>query len=338
MSRKFRGIFSHVEFYLFLTICAFVALVQIRSGQFFTPNNLVDMARSMIIPAMFAIGCQTVMISGGIDVSFPVLASLSSYIVSKNLLQIGYSGSMVPVYLFGMVLGLAMGAFNGLIIAKFNFIPFIVTLGSSSVFLGILLGALKATLIEVPPAMFAHGKAKLFSGVNVARGLSSDMPVTIIILLILLLVMFLIRRYTMFGRSIYAIGGNEVAARRAGFPVKRTIFIIYAIAGACAGIAGIAYMSMALFCSPTNLVGSELTVIAAVVLGGTSMSGGKGTLLGAMLGVALITIMQNSLIMIGVSSYWQSVVTGVVIIIGTSVTSYQQMSNKKISPFRLKRG
>ena len=338
MSVKFRKALTHMEFYLFLTICAFIAIVQIRSGQFFTPNNLVDMVRSMIIPAMFAVGCQTVMISGGIDVSFPVLASLSSYIVTSTLLRGNYSGSILPVYLFGMALGLIMGSFNGLIIAKFNFIPFIVTLGSSSIFLGILLGALKATLIEVPPAMFAHGKAKLFSGVNLERGLSSDMPVTVIILLILLFIMFFIRRYAMFGRSIYAIGGNEVAAKRAGFPVKRTIFLIYAIAGACAGIAGIAYMSTALFCSPTNLVGSELTVIAAVVLGGTSLRGGKGTLLGAMLGVALITIMQNSLIMIGVSSYWQSVVTGAVIIIGTSVTTYQQMPNKRLFRLKLKRG
>ena len=328
---------ERTEFYLFLALCAWIAVIQLRSGQFFTPNNLVDMVRAMVIPGMFAIGCQTVMISGGIDVSFPVFASLSGYAVTRVLLRAEYAGSMIPVYLAGAGLGLLLGMFNGLIIAKFKFIPFIVTLGSSSIFLGVLLGALNATLIEVPPAMLAHGKARLFSGVNTARGLSSDMPVTVLLLIAMLAAMFLLRRYTMFGRGIYAVGGDETSAQRAGFPVARIKFLVYCIAGAFAGITGVAYFCMTQFCSPNNIVGTEMNVIAAVVLGGTSMSGGKGTLLGAMLGVALLTIMQNSLIMVGVSSNWNSVVTGAVIVIGTMVTSYQN-SGRRLRKLRAGKG
>jgi simple sugar transport system permease protein len=141
----------------------------------------------------------------------------------------------------------------------------------------------------------------------------------------------------MFGRGIYAVGGDEASAQRAGFPVGRIKFFVYCIAGAFAGLTGIAYFSMTQFCSPNNLVGSEMNVIAAVVLGGTSMVGGKGTLLGAMLGVALLTIMQNSLIMIGVSSYWMSVVTGGVIIVGTAITSYRD-NPRRVRLGRSKKG
>ena len=327
-----KKVFERTEFYLFAALCVWIAIIQVRSGQFFTPNNLVDMVRAMVVPGMFAIGCQTVMISGGIDVSFPVFASLSGYVVSHTLLGIGYDGPIIWAYLFGGAIGLLLGMFNGAVIAKFKFIPFIVTLGSSSIFLGVLLGALNATLIDVPPAMVRHGKDKLFSGVNIERGLSSDMPVTVIILIVMLIIMFLLRRYTMFGRGIYAVGGDETSAQRAGFPVKKIKFLVYCIAGAFAGVTGVAYFSMTQFCSPNNIVGSEMNVIAAVVLGGTSMVGGRGTLLGAMLGIALLTIMQNSLIMVGVSSYWMSVVTGAVIIIGTAITAYQT------NPWRLQIG
>jgi len=127
----------------------------------------------------------------------------------------------------------------------------------------------------------------------------------------------------MLGRGIFAIGGDEIAAQRAGFNVFRTKMFIYGLAGAMAGIGGIARACMMQNCHPTNLNGMEMTVIAAVVLGGTRVTGGVGTLTGAILGVALMTVMSNSLILIGIPIYWQRVFTGAIIIIGTGVSAYQ---------------
>lgn len=323
-----KKITKRTEFYILLTIILLIVLVEIRSGQFLTGNNLVDLTRSMIIPAMFAIGAYMVLVSGGIDVSFPAIAALSMYATSSIFLQMNFQGSIWLIYLVGAFFGLLLGAVNAFLIAKFKFQTLIVTLGTTSLFTGILLGPLKAHQISVPTPMYDHGKDKLFSAYNEQLGLNSDMPVTILILIALLVIAFFIMKFTMLGRGIYAIGGDEVSAKRAGFNVFATHFFVYCFVGVISGITGIAQASMMLNANPTSMLGTELIVIAAVVLGGARISGGTGTLLGAMLGVALLTIMSNSLILIGVPTYWQRIFTGAVIIIGTGVSAYQLKASK----------
>ena len=136
-------------------------------------------------------------------------------------------------------------------------------------------------------------------------------------------------RYTMLGRGIYAVGGDEVSAQRAGFNVFAIHFFIYCFVGALAGITGITRASMMLNANPTNMLGLEMMAIAAVVLGGARVTGGKGTLLGTMLGVILITIVSNSLILIGIPTYWQRVFMGLIILIGTGVSAYQLTRTKR---------
>jgi simple sugar transport system permease protein len=326
---KIKKLIKKTEFYILVTIILLVAVIEFRSGQFLTGNNLVDLIRSMIIPAMFAIGAHMVLISGGIDVSFTAVASLSMYVAAHIFLQANYEGSILLIYVLGAGFGLLLGALNAVLIAKFKFPTLIVTLGTSSLFTGIMLGVLSAHEIPVPKPMLDHGKAKLFSAYNEQLGLNSDMPVTLLLLIGLLLIAFFIMRYTMLGRGIYAVGGDEVSAQRSGFNVFAIHFFIYCFVGALAGITGIARASMMLNANPTNMLGMELTVIAAVVLGGARVTGGLGTLTGTMLGVALITIMSNSLILLGIPTYWQRVFTGVIIIIGTGVSAYQIMNSKR---------
>jgi simple sugar transport system permease protein len=150
------------EFYLLITIILLSAVIQVRSGQFLTGNNLIDLARSMIIPALFAIGAYMVLISGGIDVSFTAIASLAMFATTHIFLNINYSGSILLPYIVGAGFGLLMGALNAILIAKFKFQTLIVTLGTSSIFIGIMEGALAAHELPVPPSMLAHGKAVLF--------------------------------------------------------------------------------------------------------------------------------------------------------------------------------
>lgn len=311
------------EPYILAAILLLSLLIQARSGQFFTGNNLVDLTRSMVIPALFAIGAQMVIISGGVDVSFTAVASLAMYATTSLLLPSDYSGNVILAYAMGAGFGLLMGALNGFLIGYFRFPTLVVTLGTSSLFIGIMQGVLGAHEIPVPKAMREHGQAFLFRVHNAQLDLSSEMPVTILILLGMLVLVFFIMRYTMLGRGIFAIGGDETSAQRAGFNVLGIKMFIYCFVGAVAGITGIARASMMQNCHPTNLNGMEMTVIAAVVLGGTRVTGGLGTITGAMLGVALMTIMSNSLILIGVPTYWQKVFTGAIIIIGTGVSAYQ---------------
>lgn len=326
---KLKKLTKRTEFYIFLTIIFLVVLVELRSGQFLTGNNLVDLARSMVIPAMFAIGTYVVLVSGGIDVSFPAIASLSMFATVTIFLGIDYEGSVWLIYLVGALFGLVLGAVNAFLIAKFKFQTLIVTLGTTSLFTGILLGPLKAHQIAVPNPMHEHGKAKLFSAYNAELGLNSNMPVTILILIFLLIITFFIMKYTMLGRGIYAVGGDEVSAKRAGFNVFAIQLFVYCFVGVISGITGIAQASMMLNANPTSMLGMELTVIAAVVLGGARITGGAGTLIGTMLGVALITIMSNSLILIGIPTYWQRIFTGAIIIIGTGISAYQLKNSKR---------
>lgn len=312
------------ESYIFLVLLALCVLIEIRSGQFFSPNNLVDIASALIVPGLFAIGAFLVIVSGGIDVSFPALASLSVYATTKYLLDINYQGGVWVPIIMALAIGALLGAFNGLFIGYFKLPALIVTLGSSSVFKGIMQGALNSRqLTVIPIGMREWGTSALFIARNPVSGLTSRMPVAVIAFLIVLAFVYFLLRYTMFGRGIYAIGGSEVSAHRAGFNVVRTKFIMYVMVGMIASLAGVIRVSMMQQVHPTNMLGMEMNIIAGVVLGGTAITGGRGTLLGCMLGTLLIVIVENSLILLGIPTSWKSVFIGALIIIGTGVSAYQ---------------
>ncbi len=318
-----RSMTRRSEPYVFAAIVALSLLIQARSGQFFTGNNLVDLARALIVPALFSIGCMLVIVSGGIDVSFTAIASLAMYVTDKTLLASGYSGSVLLAYAMSGALGLLMGALNGGLIGFLKLPTLVVTLGTGSLFTGVMYGVFAASASDVPPAIAAHGKQTLFTAVNLESGLTSNMPSQVLILVGALVLVFLLIRYTMLGRGIYAIGGDEAAAERAGFSVAWIKLFLYSFVGLLAGITGVARISMISYADPSTMLGMELTVIAAVVLGGTRVTGGLGTLTGTIFGVTLMTILANSLILIGIPTYWSRVFTGAVIIVGTGVSARQ---------------
>jgi len=312
------------EFYVLLVILVLAVIIQLRSGQFFTANNLVDLANAMVVPGLFGIGTYLVLVSGGIDVSFPALASLAVYATTRYLVDTGFTGSIVVPFLMAMALGALLGAFNGLFTARFALPTLIITLGTSSVFSGVMQGALASVQIpQLPPAMADFGRSVLFVATNSESGLTSEMPVAFILLVVVAAVIFFVMRYTMFGRGIMAIGGDQTAAERAGFKVKHIKFWLYVIVGVIAAIAGLIRTCMMGQMHPTNLLGMEIIVIAAVVLGGTAITGGTGSLTGVMLGTLLITIVQNSMILMGIPTFWQGFSLGVLIIVGTGISAVQ---------------
>ncbi len=332
---KIKQLTHQTEFYIFLVIVALACIVQARSGQFFTGNNIVSLLNAMIVPALFSIGTFMIIVSGGIDVSFPAVAALTSYVVTVVLNSAEYTGPVIVPFLFAGALGLVCGAINAVFIAKMKLPAFVATLGTQSVFRGILQGALNAQQInKLPASMKAFGKSTLYVSTNEA-GVTSLLPMAFLVLVAALVFAFIIMRYTMLGRGIFAIGGDENSANRAGFKVLKIQFFVYCFAGVMAGITGIIRACVMNMVHPTNMFGMEMTVIAAIILGGTSITGGTGTLTGTMLGTFLLTMVSNSLIMLGIPSYWQDFMTGLLIIVGTAVSSIQIIRSQKQKKNRL---
>lgn len=328
-SESLKKLTRQTEFYVFLIIIGLSVLIQLRSGLFFTNNNLVDIARSMIVPSIYALCALLSFVSTGPDVSFPLVAALSSYLATVITKQTGYEGPVFPVFLIAAFFGFMMGCVNGWIIVKYQFPSLIVTLGTSAIFSGILLGAFEAQRMDLPGPMARFGKESLLTVTNAKTGLGSTLPKTFLILAGLYIAAYLILNYTMAGRGVYAVGGDEISAERAGFPVKAIRFGVFAVNGAIAGIAGVCYTVMSMKYLPTEFAGGEMIVIAAVILGGVRMSGGVGTLKGCILGTLLLTMVSNSLILVGIPISWQKVFIGAIIIIGTAVSAQQVVNSGK---------
>jgi len=204
-------------------------------------------------------------------------------------------------------------------------IPLIVTLGTGTAVRGLLLGAVSASQINIdqmPPSLIAFGRGEI-AHVSQAGGQVTGLSAMVLVYGALALGVHLLLRHTLIGRSIYALGGGEEAARRAGFSVRGTTFFIYGLAGALAGFAGLLHGSMIWVANPRDMVGTEIDVIAAVVLGGVSIFGGRGSVLGTMLGVFTLVMLTNSLIIMHIDTTWQRIVIGTIVIAAAGLTSWR---------------
>jgi simple sugar transport system permease protein len=312
------------EFYVGLAVAGLSIIIGLINPVFFTANNAVDLLKAAIVSGIMIYAVMMGIISGGLDVSFPAIAVCSMYITSKLCAHVSYSGSVVWPILLSVLIGTMLGAINGLVISLFKLPAFIVTLGTSSIFYGLLISLLGAKPVNrLTPPMEAMSKAEIFhvQGENYI----SILPLTFWFLLAVIVAVFFILNYTMLGRGIYAIGGDRVSAERAGFNITGITVFVHSFIGLCAGLGGISHTIQARTSVPTDLMGGELIIIAAAVLGGTNIAGGKGTVLGTTLGLALMTIARNSLILMGIPATAQRAVVGVIIVVGTAVSAYQAM-------------
>lgn len=203
MKLKMKGLLKQTEFYVFCIIVAFALIIQVRSGLFFTSNNLMDLVRSMIIPGIYAICALLSFVSTGADVSFPLIAALSAYIAVT--LGNRFSLGVIPIFAIAIVVGCLIGCINGFFIVKYKFNSLIVTLGTSSICSGILFGTFEAGRTELPEKLYALSKINLVTVTNAKSGLSSSLPFTFVIMIVLYLIAYFILNYTMAGRSVYAV-------------------------------------------------------------------------------------------------------------------------------------
>lgn len=311
------------ETILFLTTAAICLAIGLINPAFFSVATVFDTARAMLLMMMFALCEMLVIISGGIDVSFPAVATLSMYATMIFTKAQGINNIWF-MFLMGGAIGVLCGLLNGLLIGTFKIPALIATLGASSFINGgmlTLLGSKEITII--PDAMEQLYKAKLIS-VQMDTGVMYTMTPLIFLPIGMCLLFYFLLRYTMFGRSVYAIGGDAVSAQRMGFHVCRTQYLVYMLSGFIAGITGIVYSTLMRSANATNLMGEEMMVIAAVVIGGVRISGGKGSVLGVVLGVLLINIVSSNLIILGIPNYWQRFVVGAIIVLGTCLTSLRE--------------
>jgi simple sugar transport system permease protein len=304
-------------------IVLFCIVASLSDPNFLSVTTLSDLLRASIVLGILAIGAMLVLISGGIDVSFTAIAVSAMYISTKTALTFAPDLSWPLIFALSILIGAGLGAINGVFIAGFGLPTLIVTLGTLSVFRGFLLTFVGSDRISaLPPDM------REFSRLVIARGTTPggdfyNLPWSLAALAGVIVLTAFILHKTMLGRSIFALGGSVESARRIGIDVRRTQFFVYVYAGALAGLAGILHGSMGRMADPFSLVGLELSVIAAVVLGGARLVGGYGTITGTLLGVGLIVLVQNSLVVVGIPSTWQSVTIGALILLGTGLPAWQ---------------
>ncbi len=310
------------EFLLAVTIIGLSLLIGLINPTFFTLGNLFDLLRSSIVTGIFAMAVLVVIISGGIDVSFTAVGVFALYATVRLLKGYAPDAPIWMGFLMAAAIGLGLGLINAFFIAQFKLPTLIVTLGTLSMIHGFLLFAIGNQIIrDVPPALTDFARSALVR-IPLARGTANLHP-AILITAGIVLVTWILLNYTTLGRGIYAMGGDREAAERAGFNVTGIQYFIYTFVGLVSGIAGMTFGSLARQANPQDIVGSELTVIAAVVLGGAQLGGGRGTVLGTILGVILVIIANNSLILIGVPPVWQRVVIGIIILVGTGLPAIQ---------------
>lgn len=324
MSRIAALLRRHPEFMVGAVLLAAVLLIGTVNPVFWQPANLFSLLRASVISGILALAVLMVMLSGGIDVSFPAFAIAAMYLTVKAMIAWGFDGVVLP-FMMATGIGLLLGLVNAVFVHYLRMIPLIVTLGTGTAVRGFILGVVGTSQINIdqmPPLLIGFARGE-FLHVTQADGSQAGLSSMVLVYAGIALLVHLMLRHTMIGRGIYALGGGEEAARRVGFNTRRITFFIYGLAGALAGFAGLLHGAMIWTANPRDMVGLELDVIAAVVLGGASIFGGRGSVAGTVLGVLTLVVITNSLIILGVDTTWQRVVVGLIVIAATAATAWR---------------
>jgi erythritol transport system permease protein len=312
----------------FIALIVLVVVFSALTPTFLTPANIVIMAKHVAVNALLGIGMTYVILTGGIDLSVGSIVGLAAMIAGGLInegLVLPMFGVIVyfhvwAVILISLLVGVLLGAINGLIITRFNVAPFIATLGMLYAARGLALlrsGGNTFPNLVGRPELGNTGFPLLGSGDFLSVNYS------IWLMIIFALVAAFVAAKTPFGRQVYAIGGNERAAELSGVRVKRVKTIVYMISGFCAATVGLIIASQLVAAHPATGTFFELNAIAAVVLGGTSLSGGRGSIGGTIIGAFVIGVLGDGLIGLGVSSFWQQVIKGAVIVLAVIIDQVQ---------------
>lgn len=291
-----------------------VAATISTDGTFARPENLVNVARQISFEALIAFGMTLVIVTGGIDLSVGSLVALTGIVAAlamRGTAVLGPWGAVASGLVAGTATGAAFGAASGFVVTRFALPPFLVTLAAMLVARGFafILCAGQPIYEGLPPALLGLGRGFVFEGL-----LGRFLPVPVFVMLLGFAAFHTLLARTVFGRSVVAVGSNEVAARLSGIPVARTRLTVYLVTGALCGLVGVLHDGKLMAADPKVGEMWELNVIAAVVVGGTSLFGGRGSIPGTLVGALVIGVLNNSLNLLHVQHFWQKVVLGLVIL------------------------
>jgi ribose transport system permease protein len=297
---------------IFLVVIVIMVILSIATPNFFTASNLAIVARIIALNSIIAMGMTLVILLGGIDLSVGSVVALASVMVGFVMVKL-----QMPIWvsvLAGLLTGVIIGFLNGTLIVRTGVAPFIITLGMMGLARGLALVITKGSTISgLPEAYLALG-----------QGYWGLIPYPVIIMVILAVIIHIMLSRTTFGRRIYFIGSNEDAALLSGINVNKIKIIVFSICSTLAAVEAVIETARMSTAQPASGVGYELTAIGAVIIGGASMSGGEGTILGTILGATLLGLITNGLIMLGVSAYWQQVFSGAIIILAVALDTLRR--------------
>jgi ribose transport system permease protein len=303
-----------VVFSVILLLIVFALVRADFPNVFFHPNNLANIARQVTLLMITSFAMTFIILSGEIDISIGAIASMCGVVIAL-LIQ---SGQPIPLALLaGVALGTLLGAINGFVIVRGKIPSFIVTLGTLNIVQGAALYLTKASTVTLPNNADTNAFRDLF-----ARGTLFGIPHPLIIVVIVLLILLFLLTRTRFGSNVYAVGGNAASARLAGIPVNTVKIAVFTLAGLLVSIAAIVYTARLGNGQALGMIGYELDAIAAVVIGGTSFSGGRGSLWRTVIGALLVGVLNNALSLMGVSFVLQQVVSGVVIVLAVFIDQW----------------
>jgi ribose transport system permease protein len=309
-----RGMPQTQTAYVAVAFAVLIAVIWVLAPVFMTPRNLLNISKNFSFIALMSLGETLVIISGGIDLSVGSVCALSA-VVTMILMRFfsATAAAQVPgatitlAALLALVLAALIGLVNGLLIARIRLSPFVTTLGMLSVARGM------TYVVTQGRAQYPVGP-DVASFTRFANGALLGLPTQLVYLVVLAVLMALALRHFVWGRHLYAVGGNAQAAALTGVRVRRVVLLVYVLSGLAAGFSGVLIAGW-LGAAPANLAtGYELRVIAAAVIGGANLAGGVGGAAGAVIGAALIEVIRNGFVLIGANTYWEEVFVGVIII------------------------
>ncbi len=315
--------------YLFYLLIVMIVIITAINPNFLSIENFLTILRSSAYTGIFAIGFLFVLLSGGLDVSFASVATVGQYLLGTILVQ----NPEIPWYIavfIPMIAGILLGCFNSAIIHLLKAPPMIITIAMQNVIYGVLQYLSQGRWLYNFPKWFNSFPLTLFFTTKNANDVEYGLSVlTVVWLLVAGFAAFILVK-TKYGRRLYAMGGNIEAARRAGINIFQYRLFAYGFLGFCAGLGGLVHMFVTQTVAPNTLVGNEFYVIAAVVLGGASIFGGSGSVMGTFLGVVLMAVLSNALTIMRVPAYWHQVFTGAILIASMTITTLnaKRMSKK----------
>ncbi|PKP59976.1 branched-chain amino acid ABC transporter permease [Candidatus Atribacteria bacterium HGW-Atribacteria-1] len=314
-------LFKKREFNLFVFILFIIFGVSLRTPSFLYINNFVDILNDTAILSMVAIGQLMIIVTGGIDLSVGSSLALSG--MSVALLNQYHPG--IPIFmiiLISIAIGLLLGSINGLLVSQAKIPPIITTLGTMSIYRGLVFVLCKGTWVS------AHEMTEVFRVFPRRSFLGISSLIYLSILTVILFLIFL--NLTRTGREIYGVGGNKIASQYVGINLKKIQYIVFTLGGGITGLAGFLWVARYAAAQSETAIGFELQTIAACVIGGVSIMGGSGTIIGVVLGAFFMGIVYNALTMINVSPFWQMAIQGFIILFAIIINTVMDKRNQQL--------